>query len=492
MLQRISITRPLLLTLSLTAFALLGGCAVNPVSGDQDFVLMTEDQEIQAGKRYHKEILKQYKVLENPALQDYVDNIGQELARQSHRKKLPFYFTVLDSPEVNAFALPGGYIYITRGIMAYLNSEAELAGVLGHEIGHVTARHSVRQQSTSQVTGLLGGILNVATGQDANRGLFSQVGFALSQGYGRDHELEADKLGAEYLARIGYSPDSMIDVVTVLKNQELFERERAKTEGRAAQTYHGLFASHPSNDKRLRKVIKAAKKFQTGQDRDIGRDTYLRKIEDVLFGQNSDDGVVRGNKFYHASLDASLTGPEDWFIENASDRLIFVAPKQDALIQVTLKPRGESESPQEFLEQHLKRRELQDTRTLSANSMSGYSAVATVDKTPFGKRKVRYSVWLRNEFAWIFAATTKEHVDFELLDPKISKTVSSLKPLNSAERKLAEPVKLKLVRAKSSTTYKKLAQDSPLPSYAESRLRLINGQYPDGEPQAGELIKIVQ
>ena len=253
-----------LLTL-LVLFTLLGGCAVNPVSGERDFVLMTERQEIAAGAQYHQEILKQYKVYDDPELQAYVNRIGQELARQSHRKDLTFHFTVLDSPQVNAFALPGGYIYITRGIMAYLNSEAELAGVLGHEIGHVTARHSVRQQSSSQVTGLLGGLLNVATGQDPAQGLFSQLSFALSQGYGRKHELEADRLGAEYLARIGYAPGNMIDVISVLKNQELFAKQKAQREGREVRGYHGLFSSHPKNDKRLREVIQAANRFRSGQ-----------------------------------------------------------------------------------------------------------------------------------------------------------------------------------------------------------------------------------
>lgn len=146
--------------------------------------------------------------------------------------------------------------------MAYLNSEAELAGVLGHEIGHVTARHSVRQQSASQVTGLLSAILNDATGQDPTRGLFSPLGVALTRGYGRDHELEADELGAQYLARIGYAPDNMTKVIGVLKNQELFAKERAKQEGREAQTYHGVFASHPKNDKRLRTVIDAANQYR--------------------------------------------------------------------------------------------------------------------------------------------------------------------------------------------------------------------------------------
>ena len=306
----------------------LSGCATNPISGERDFVLMTERQEIDAGDRYHREILKQYKVYGDSNLQAYIQQVGQELAKNSHRKQLNFHFTVLDSPEVNAFALPGGYVYITRGMMAYLNSEADLAGVLGHEIGHVTARHSVRQQGASQVIGLLGGILDKEIGQAPGRGLMSQLGTAITRGYGRDHELEADRLGAEYLAHIGYAPEHMIDVIGVLKNQALYEEERARREGRKAQTYHGLFASHPKNDKRLREVINAARQLQSGPGRDPDRERYLRQIDGLVFGQNAADGIVRDQAFYHAELDITLLAPKNWRIENRPERLLLIAPQQ--------------------------------------------------------------------------------------------------------------------------------------------------------------------
>ena len=483
--------KAIFISLAAVLFAQLGGCAVNPVSGQSDFVLMTESQEISAGRKYHKEILKQYRVYDDPELQAYVNGIGQELAKKSHRNNLEFRFTVLDSPEVNAFALPGGYVYVTRGILPYLNSEAELAGVIGHEIGHVTARHSVRQQSASQVTGLLGGILNVAIGQDANRGLFSQLGFAISQGYGREHELEADRLGAQYLAGIGYAPENMIEVVSVLKNQELFEKDRAKREGREAQTYHGLFASHPENDQRLREVVEAAKKIHTGRNREVGRKAYLQKIDGILFGQNAEDGVVRGNNFYHDSLDAKLTAPMGWKIENLPDRLLFIAPEQNAVMQVVLLPRNQAQSARKFLLDYLELVSLEDTRELSAKEMMGYSGVTLADNTPYGRRKVRFSIWLREKYAWIFVATTKQHVDFELLDPIFSKSVNSLDQLSENERKLAQPLRLRLIQADASTRYKSLASGSTLGRYAESQLRLFNADYPSGEPTPNTLIKIV-
>jgi predicted Zn-dependent protease len=218
---------------------LLTHCAKNPVTGGKDFVLMSEQQEIQMGAQAHKDVMKEYGMLENPQLQAYVTRVGKALAAKSHRPNLDWHFTVVDSPEVNAFALPGGYIYVTRGIMAYLNSEAELAGVLGHEIGHVTARHGVRQQSAATAAGLgaiLGSILVPGLDNQAGATLLQQLSQSLIAGYGREHELESDRLGAEYLAKTAYNPQAMVEVIGVLKNQELYDIELARKAASRAVT----------------------------------------------------------------------------------------------------------------------------------------------------------------------------------------------------------------------------------------------------------------
>ncbi|HSS63365.1 MAG TPA: M48 family metalloprotease, partial [Gammaproteobacteria bacterium] len=223
------------LIVGLLAAGALSACAQNPVTGQSDFVLMDESRELALGRQAHDQILKQYGRYEDRGLQSYVQQVGERLARRSHRADLVYRFTVLDSEEVNAFALPGGYIYITRGMLAMLNSEAELAAVLGHEIGHVTARHSVRQYSAQQAAGLgytVGAIFLPELRTAAAQNVYSLFGGALIRGYGREHELEADGLGAEYLARTGYDPDAMLQVIRVLKAQESFEVERARREGR--------------------------------------------------------------------------------------------------------------------------------------------------------------------------------------------------------------------------------------------------------------------
>ncbi len=250
----------------------LSACSVNPVSGKKEFSLISKEQEVAMGAQGHQEIIKKTPPYNNRRLQAYVNSIGQQLASKSHRNNIRYTFTVLDDPAVNAFALPGGYIYITTGIMAYLNSEGELAGVLGHEIGHVTARHGVQQASVGTVASVAIDLVNKKWG---GGNILNQIGSAALSGYGRQHELQADRLGAEYLARVGYSPSNMIDVISVLKSQEQFA-------GRSS-SYHGVFATHPSNDQRLQEVVGAAKRISSAGSRPANHDGYLREINGLKF-----------------------------------------------------------------------------------------------------------------------------------------------------------------------------------------------------------------
>lgn len=263
-------------------FSFIAGCSVNPVSGKKEFVMMSEQQEVSLGAGLHKQIIKKYRPYNNAALQAYVNQIGQMLASKSHRNNIRYHFLVVDDPSINAFALPGGYIYITRGLMAYLNSEAELAGVLAHEIGHVTARHSARQQTRDTLTNVLA---SVVADKYGNARVINTIATASVRGYGRKHELQADRLGAEYLARSGYDPKNMIRVIEVLKAQEQFSRMLAQSEGRQPPSYHGLFSTHPSNDQRLHEVVNAAHAQRRG-NRPDNRQGYLRRLSGLKYNKD--------------------------------------------------------------------------------------------------------------------------------------------------------------------------------------------------------------
>ena len=468
----------------------LPGCATNPVTGSSDFVLMSEQQEIALGRQSHPQILKESPEYAHAQLAAYVQRVGAKLAAHSHRSDLIYRFTLLDSQDVNAFALPGGYIYITRGLLAYLNSEAELAAVLGHEIGHVTARHSVRQQSASTATGLFGAILAGATGVSAAGDLANIAGTALVRGYGREHELEADRLGAEYLARSGYDPQAMLSVIHVLKDQETFEVQRAKEEGREPRVYHGLFSTHPDNDQRLKEVVGAAKQFASPTATTNHTQEFLNQLEGLTFGDGERDGIRRGNRFYHGALNFALEFPTGWRIDNGADRLLAQSHDGEGLLQFTMQDRNKKISPENFLRAQLGAN-LRNGETIQHAGMQGYTALAE-QKTPFGTLPVRYVVLNRNNQALIFAGLSKTKNQPYKYDPLVLQTVRSFHPLTEQERALARPQRLHLLRATATTRFATLARESALPDYPEARLRLLNGHYPKGEPVPGEMLKIVR
>lgn len=465
----------------------LAGCAVNPATGRNDFVIMSERQELDLGARYNQEIAKENPRYNDAKLQAYIQRVGERVARASHRNQLNYVFTLVDSPDVNAFALPGGYIYIHRGLLAYLNSEAELAAVLGHEVGHVTARHSVRQQSQSTAWGLLGQAAAIGTGVGALGDLTSVMGNAFVRGYGRDMELEADGLGAQYLARGGYDPQAMIEVVRVLKNQEDFVRDQAAARGEAqpAGGYHGLFDTHPDNDRRLKEVIGPAQAL-VGGSQEVGRDTFMQMIDGLVFGDSADSGIRRGRNFYHGPLDFTLSYPQGWQLVNRPDVLIGHTEDEQAFIAMTLEAADKALTPAEYLRKRAGNQRLVAGEELRLGSLQGYTAVLQ------GQSARRVAVIYRGDGAYLFVAGLKGQASLETEDERFLSVIRSFRPLKAEERKLAEPVRLHTTRAKGGQTMAALAKESPLQSGAEGQLRLLNNLYPSGEPKAGEWLKILR
>ncbi len=472
---------------SLFTVTLLGqaGCATNPVTGKQDFVLLSEQQEIETGTQYHQQILKQYALYEDPDLGSYVTSIGKRLASHSHREGLEFHFYVLDSPMVNAFALPGGYVYITRGILAYMDNEAQLAGVLGHEIGHVTARHGVRQQSRGTIIGILGSAAAAATGSGAVGDLSNMLGSALMQGYGRSHELEADRLGAEYLARSGYSPQVMIDVIGILKDQELYEIDRARADGRRPAVYHGVFSSHPDNDRRLQEVIAAAEVHTAERPRTTSRVGFLNRLKGIAYGPSESQGVLVNGNFMHRDLDVFISLPRNWKSENRPDRLISVSPKKDAFIQILLDSRGTEHDAEAYLRKQFDN--LRQAESFNINGLRGFAGIASIS-TPFGNRDSRLAAVLYKDWVFVVAGVHRD----QILRNPFETTVNSIRPLTGEEREQARGKKIHLVRTVSGDTYEKLAARNGLDQKDVDTLRLLNGDYPAGNPAGGSLIKILR
>ena len=466
----------------------LANCAQNPVTGNQNLVLISESQEIAIGKREDGNVRKQYSAYDDEQLQRYVNEIGQRLAKASHRPGLDYRFLVVDSPDVNAFALPGGYIYITRGIMAYMNSEAELAGVLGHEIGHVTARHSVQQLSAHTAANVGVTILQIfvpQAGSALGSNVINILGGSLLSGYGREHELEADRLGAEYLARTGYDPQAMVKVVGILKNQELFDAEVAKAEGRQPRAYHGLFASHPDNDTRLQQVVGEATRFKQPTTH-TGQEEFLRRTDHMIYADGPKQGVLRNHHFYHAELGLAVSFPAGWQARNRPQNVVATSPQGEAIIDMRAGGAAKG-TPAEVLRRALKLSSSEEVTSTTVNGMQ-----AAIANTSVGGRPTRAACMFHGKGAFLVAGQARTAEGFKQYESDIQATIMSFREITDEERALARPLRLRVITASPGLTFTALARRAPLGRFAEGHLRVINGMYPTGEPVAGQPLKIIE
>ncbi len=483
--------KPALITrlAALALAAALANCAQNPVTGNPNLVLLSESQEIAIGRREDDKVRQQYGVYDDERLQQYVNEIGQRLAQASHRPGIEYRFLVVDAPDVNAFALPGGYIYITRGILAYLNSEAELAAVLGHELGHVTARHSVQQMTASTAANIGASILQIFVPESRGAlggNAINILGGALLSGYGREHELEADRLGAEYLARTGYDPQAMVKVVGVLKNQELFDAEVAKAEGRQPRAYHGLFASHPDNDTRLQQVVGEAARYKQATVR-TEKEDFLRRADRMIFGDSPKQGIVRDNAFYHEELGLAMRFPAGWRVRNSTRNVAAVSPGEEALIDLRAAGPAKGRTPAEVLRRALK---LAADAPVTPETIGGLQA-ATVS-TSIGGKPTRVACIFLHDTAFLVGAQARTQAGYQQYQAAIDASIASFHALTDKERAFARPLRVRIITAQAGQTFAELAKRSPLGRFAEGHLRVINGLYPKGEPVAGQALKIVE
>ena len=488
----------------LTAASLLTGCGtqvVNPVTGQSERTVMDEATEVAQGAKGHQEVLKEYGVYDNPAVQAYVNALGQKLAAQSHRANLQWRFTVLDSPEINAFALPGGYVYVTRGIMAYMESEADLAGVIGHEIGHVTARHGAQRATRQQSAGLgvfaasiLGAVLESQGLQGAGQ-LAGQVSQTVAAGYiasyGRDQELQADGLGAEYLARTQYDPRNMVDVITVLKNQERFAADQATKEGRAAPARGDWLSSHPSNDQRLDTITQLASQYKDKAGyADEGRARYLKVVQGMHFGESADQGLVRGQNFYHAGLGFALTAPAGWTIKNSADQLGVLNAARDATLVLRVVPPSAGTDAATIIRNVIKPTQ---GRT-EAVTLNGLQATRFV-----GARQIAQGQYQAVEVTvvdgpgttnYLMQMVGKDAAALQRARAGLRDTEMSFRALTAQDRSAARPWVLKTV-AYPKGGFAELAKNSPIEN-PDKQLRLINGLYGGGEPKLGQQVKVIE
>jgi predicted Zn-dependent protease len=317
------------------------GCAVNPATGKKEFTLVTPAQEAAIGREGYSATIAEYGEYDDVALSAYVDSVGRRVAAASEEPTLPWRFTVLDDPVVNAFAMPGGYIYVTRGLLAYMQSEAQLAGVLGHEIGHVTARHSAKQITQQQLAGLGLGIAAAVSPTFRRYGSTAEQALGLLMlKYSRDDETQADELGVRYATLAGYDPREIPGTYRTLK----------RIADRAGSSLPGYMSTHPDPGQREQRTTELAAKAAVGHtNMNIRQRVYLDHVRNIVYGDNPRYGWFEGSRFYHPVLGLEMSFPPGWKTQHTHAALSAASPDQQGVMQMTLAQGAAGKTPGDYL-----------------------------------------------------------------------------------------------------------------------------------------------
>lgn len=462
------------------AAALVAGCAVNPVTGKNELALVSESQEISMGQSAAQDVATSIGLYDNPQVQSYVDALGKRLAALTERPALPWKFQVVDDPAVNAFALPGGFIFVTRGIMADLNSEAELATVVGHEIGHVTARHSVQQISRTQVAQLGLGIGSILSSDVAKyAGLASSGLSLLFLKFSRADESQADQLGFRYALSGGYDVREMLNVFRTL------ERVTAQAGGSGVPEW---LETHPDPGNRLTAIQHDLDTLHASlADKQVGRDQYLRMVDNMVYGENPRQGFFRGGLFLHPDLRFQMDFPTGWKTQNTTASVAAISPAQDAVIQMTLAGnKAPADANTEFFTQ-------QGVRALQTNrtSINGFPAVSSAFEAQTDQGVVRGVV------TWIsYGGNTYQILGYtpaakiNSYDQAFLATASSFRQLTDQAALNVQPKRVQLVRLPRALTLEQFYQQYPS-TVPIADIALMNALQPGQTIAAGTTVKRV-
>lgn len=443
------------------------------------------------GEKTYQAFLENGGLYDDPEWQAYVDEIGQRLVAVSEDADSEYHFYVVDETSVNAFALPDGYIFIHRGLIAYCRSEDELAGVIGHEIGHVVGSHAKR----SNVLGMMGSVAGIVgsllTGTSSISDLSNTATTTLRMGYQRGMELEADEYGGEFLAKAGYNPLAMIDVIHVLKDHSLF----AKNVLHQPQVYHGLFTSHPKNDKRLHEAVEKSLHLFPDELQEPERD-FWSMIDGMVYGDAPSTGLIKDTTYYNGGLRVVVAFPEGWNVANTPTEIVGQAPLGvDVRVSVQRQnPPSEEQTPAEYISETLKRDDVENGQDVDVNGYSGYMAdIKLVQGGGATAVAQKIAVVYKDGGVYLFRGELGPNGgDEAAFEEAWMAVLGSFRAMTADDLKVANEQRLAVVVAKPSDTFASLAQKSSIKTYPEETLRVINGMHPVGEPRAGDYIKIVQ
>lgn len=482
--------------LFIPAFLVLGACSTNPATGDQSFTaFMSPEREKEVGREEHPKIIKAFGgAYDDVEIGAYIAGLGAALSQHSEMPGITWTFTVLNDPKINAFALPGGYVYITRGLMALASNEAEVAGVLSHEIGHVTARHTAQRYSTTMATSLglqVLGAIGQAAGIPSAAGDMAAMGAQMAlQSYSRDQEMESDMLGVRYMTRAGYSPDGMTTFFEKLRMHQRIEGLMAGDADAAERS--NIMATHPRTAERIEQAIRLAGESTSRATR-FGAAEYLGRIEGMIFGDDPEQGLVRGQAFIHPDLGIRFEVPDGFILINTPAKVIAHKGDDAAIVFDMASPKVVANTRN--LKNYVVRKwakglRLSGVERIRINGMKAVTAAATIN-TRNGKRNLQL-VAIEGEdnqvFRLLFLSTPKIT---RSLNVAFRNTTYSFRRLSKAEIAAAKPYRIHLHRVEAGDSAKTLASRLPMVKYRVKWFEAINGIGPNEALQVGQTIKLI-
>jgi len=475
---------------ALIAWALVGplaGCTTNPATGDRMLSFLSPEEEARIGAREHQKLVPAFGgTINDTELQRYVTSVATLLARTSELPNLQFTFTVLNTKMINAFALPGGYIYITRGLLALANSEAEIAGVLAHEIGHVTARHAAQRHSQSVFAGIGAAAVGILSGSGELANLVgSGLGIYL-RSYSREQEFEADKLGIRYLKRAGFNSRAMAGFLANLRAKtRLTARLAGKSPDKADET--NIMSTHPRTVERVERAARAAG-GSTVPNPINGRDIYLRKISGMIYGDTPEQGFVRGRKFLHPHMRIRFHVPKGFRLINQPNQVVAKGPGGVGVIFTAASADGRT--PYDYLVNVWARKlRLNKLDSASINGMPSASGAART-RSRRGIHNLRFTAIRQDKRMYRFIFIGPRGSGQKVYNASRT-TTTSFRVVSHAEAHGWQPYRIRLVRVRRGDTVARIARRMAVDRFAEEHFRTINGLGTGDQLTVGQMVKIV-
>ncbi|MCE7043557.1 M48 family metalloprotease [Dyadobacter sp. CY312] len=473
------------------AVGMLSGCSKNPVTGKKEIIFMSKEKELAIGAESHPAVVASMGLYDDKNLQAFINEKGSAMGKISHRPELNYQFHIVDSPVVNAFAVPGGYVYFTRGIMAHFNNEAEFAGVLGHEIGHVTARHSARQQTTQILgqVGLMAGM--VLSPQIRSMGdQAAQAVQALFLSYSRDHETESDKIGVDYSSKIGYDAIEMADFFGTLK----------RLSDKSGQSIPTFQSTHPDPGDRLNNVKKLAAEYQKNHPGQyaVNRDQYLRKIEGIIYGEDPKQGFVENGQFYHPELKMQFPVPSGWQYENTPSQFQMAAKDGKSMMLFTM---AEGKTLDEAAQAVIKNYSLQvsENNKVTINGNPAIALISTqVEQAQEGQQQqaktpettTQVASWLIQYGGNIYAMHgVSTAATFANSVGQFRSIAQGFKAVNDPNILNRQPERVRIKTVQRNATLREALKDFNMPDGKLADLAILNGMELTERVDKGMLIK---